>query len=123
VLSNFEEFEQAQTRVAERLLSLHPPGFSAVRLRAELAPDNSAVNFAYLYKDGHKEYEADRWTFEDERLCRALQETMREPDGKLWKVMLMTIEMPRGHIKTEFEWEDSARWYPYPKYRQPSQNW
>ena len=35
----------------------------------------------------------------------------------------MTIEMPRGHIKTEFEWEDSARWDPDPKCCQPSQNW
>ena len=48
---------------------------------------------------------------------------MREPDGKMWKVMSLIIEMPRGHIKMEFEWEDSSRWDPYLKYRQPGENW
>jgi len=121
VPSSFAEFEQAQTRIAEVLLSLHPPGFSRVEFRAELAPDNSMTSFSYIYDDGHEEYED--WAWRNDRLSRDLQAAMRGPDGKMWKVMLMTIEMPRGHIKTEFEWENSARWDPDPKYRQPSQNW
>lgn len=119
--SDFAGFEQAQTRLAEKLLSLHPPGFKRIEFRAELAPDNSTISFAYIYEDGHKEYED--WGWGNTRLCHDLQEAMRGPDGKMWKVMLMTIEMPRGHIKTEFEWEDSARWDPDPKYRQPGENW
>ena len=119
--SNFAEFEQTQARVADLLLSLHPPGFRWVRLRAELAPDNSTVNFAYIYADGHKEYE--EWPWDATPLCRAFQKAMQQPDGKLWKVMLMIIEMPRGHIKTEFEREDSSRWDPYLKFRQPGENW
>ena len=57
VVGNFAEVEQAQTRLAEKLLSLHSPGFRSVKFRAELAPDNSAISFACIYEDGHEEYE------------------------------------------------------------------
>ena len=120
-VGNLETATEAQEKLAFWLLDEHPPGFSSLKLRAELAPDNSASNVTYFYADGH--WEDGPWSLEFERLCRALQQAMRGPDGKMWKVMLMVIEMPRGHIKTEFEWEDSARWDPDPKYRQPSQNW
>lgn len=92
-----------------------------MELRAELAPDRSGSYLIYQYADGHAE--DGTWSLDFERLCREFQRSMRQPDGKLWKVVLMTIEVPGGHVRTEFEWDDPSRWDLDMKYRQPGLDW